>query len=141
MPLQLPNGDVLQDFMQCHWCGVWHKHVEASGWWHCPSPTCKSPGAAYWRSKMPSYTEVKNGKHTVQPEDVIAAGRARLEGSTDDELNRAIEEGIAWWQGDREAFERNRERWRGIVLPRPGEEQAPARMRFARIAQELLEDG
>lgn len=139
----LSTGVMLKSYMVCRWCGIGHKHVEAAGWWHCPNPTCSSPGASHWRRKMPSCVDINEHRHTVNPEDVIAAGLERLmelERNADPELQRAIHVGIAYWHGDEAAFDRNRARWEGIGMPTPEESQAPARMRFARIAQELLED-
>ena len=132
----------LETYMRCRWCGIWHRHVEAGGWWHCPNPTCLSPGAAYWRHQMPSYLEIeKSTKHTVDPSDQIAAGEKKMTEHPDDaELTASIQVGIAYLGGDETAFDRNKARWQGIKIPKPGDVQAPARLRFARIVQEMMEE-
>jgi hypothetical protein len=58
----------------CHYCGLHHKNVEAGGVHHCPNPCCLGPGQSYARSKLKSYEDIGNGKHTVDLEELFDKG-------------------------------------------------------------------
>jgi len=78
----------------CHYCGLHDENVECGGIYYCPNPLCLGPGAAYFRSKMKSYEESENGKHSVNPSEIIMFGEWLLNGDIPDKMKIAISKSI-----------------------------------------------
>jgi hypothetical protein len=80
-----------KDSRTCYYCHLRHEKVEASGVYHCPNPLCSGPGGGYFRSKLKSYTEVENDRHTVDHEEWLnAAVEYMLKENIDDILKEKI---------------------------------------------------
>lgn len=62
--------------LECHYCGLLHRRVEAGGVYYCPNRLCTGPGAWSHRKDLKSYQELKDGGYTVDPTDVLDSVRA-----------------------------------------------------------------
>jgi hypothetical protein len=114
-----------EDIYRCRWCDVKDPEVECAGMYECPIPICPSWGAAYHRFKMKTYKRLSNGKHTVDPEEMIEIGEAFLK----DEKQP---------QHRREAAERCLLYWRGQHVPSP---QTGMSRRFYDIGMDIVKSG
>lgn len=69
----------IKDHLTCYYCHLRHDQVEAGGVWYCPNPLCTGPGGAYFRSKLKSYKEVEDNRHTVDPDEWLQTALAVLQ--------------------------------------------------------------
>jgi hypothetical protein len=81
----------IDDHLTCYYCHLRHKQVEAGGVWHCPNPLCTGPGGAYFRSKLTSYKEVENARHTVDYAEWLNASIDKL---MNEDLDEVLQEKI-----------------------------------------------
>ncbi len=49
----------------CYSCDLEHPDVECHGMLYCPNPLCPSAGGAWFRARLKSYREEKDGRHSV----------------------------------------------------------------------------
>jgi hypothetical protein len=99
----LPGGtdvSALASHFTCYYCRLEHKKVEAGGIHYCPNPLCTGPGASYVRSKLKSYRDVGNDRHTVDHAEMIAYGleRAAELDATDAPLAAHIRASVPKWE-------------------------------------------
>jgi len=85
------------DIYTCRGCGLSSKNVECAGIYYCPNPLCTSSGAAPHRAKMKSFQEDKNGRHTVDPDEMLQVGLKFLHEHPPSDLTAAVRRMLPYW--------------------------------------------
>ena len=88
-PLKVRTIDVVKTHpLQCCYCRIEDKTVEAGGIWYCPNPLCSGPGGHWFRCDLDSYALIDIDKHTVNQEEWEARANEYL--SARPELYRKV---------------------------------------------------
>jgi hypothetical protein len=59
----------MKDLYTCYYCGTQSDKVECQGIYYCPNACCTGPGGGWFRRKLKSYKENKDGTHSVNEKE------------------------------------------------------------------------